>query len=107
MLCFGVLGDCGFCQNGDPGFVSETTGKPAHLFHIAFPDNPNHPYYQHLLNAQDLEEYEVVERLVAEGVSATLPSREGLTKEAAAPDGKKRKHGGIGGSSNSPKRKKN
>lgn len=41
-------------RNGNPGFVSEKTGLPAMLFHVAFDQNPN------LLN-KDFEEWEIKE----------------------------------------------
>lgn len=53
-------------KEGNPGFVSEKTGKPAHLFNVEFPDEPNHPYASYLINVQDLEEHEVAEKLLEE-----------------------------------------
>ena len=57
-------------KEGNPGFVDET-GKPANLFHVVFKDDPNHPYPQHLLASQDLEEHEVRDCLV----EASHPSK--------------------------------
>ena len=51
---------------GEPGFVSERTGKPARLFHVVFEDDPHHPYASFLVQAQDIEEYELLECLLAE-----------------------------------------
>lgn len=51
---------------GEPGFVSEKTGAPAALFHVVFPDEPNHPYSSMLVQSQDLEEYELLECLLNE-----------------------------------------
>ena len=51
-------------QNGDPGFVSEKTGEKAELFNVKFDDDPNHPYANHLLDEQDLEEYEILDCLL-------------------------------------------
>ena len=56
--------------NGEPGFVSERTNKPANLFHCVFDDEPSHPYCSLLVDRKDLEEYEVVEALVPEDESA-------------------------------------
>jgi len=53
-------------KDGNPGFVSEVSGKPADLFHVVFPDQPHHQYASFLLNAQDLEEHEVSENLLEE-----------------------------------------
>lgn len=53
-------------KQGEPGFVSEATGKPANLFHVDFPDEPHHPYAAHLLECQDLEESEVLDGLLEE-----------------------------------------
>lgn len=55
---------------GEPGFVSERTGKPATLFHVTF-DRPTKqgqggPAW---LESQDFEEYELVELFVDEEVS--------------------------------------
>ena len=53
-------------SQGNPGFISESSGKPANLFHVVFKDDPHHPYAQHLLTSQDLEEFEVLECLLEE-----------------------------------------
>jgi hypothetical protein len=50
-------------RNGQPGFL-DAQGHPAPLFHVEFPEEPNHPYANHLLTTQDLEEYELVANLV-------------------------------------------
>ena len=54
---------------GEPGFVSETTGQPANLFHVEFDDTispQNHPYPSYLVQSQDLEEFEVEACLIPE-----------------------------------------
>ena len=52
-------------QQGEPGFVSERTGKPAALFHVAFDDDPKtHPYGNALVDFVDLEEFELKEHLI-------------------------------------------
>jgi hypothetical protein len=56
-------------SKGEPGFVSEKTGKPARLFHVVFQDNPHHPYANHLIQSQDLEEFELVDCLLPESES--------------------------------------
>ncbi|KAL3904198.1 MAG: hypothetical protein SGILL_010158 [Bacillariaceae sp.] len=61
-------------QDGNPGFISETTGKPANLFHVVFDDQPNHPYASHLLDIQDFEEYEIQDKVI-EGGSAEEPNK--------------------------------
>jgi len=51
---------------GEPGFVSERTNQPARLYHVVFEDDPHHPYASHLVQSQDLEEYELLECLLSE-----------------------------------------
>ena len=51
-------------KNGEPGFVSESTGKPANLFEVVFDGEPSHPYFSLLLDRQDMEQYEVEQSLV-------------------------------------------
>ena len=53
-------------KEGNPGFISELTGQPTDLFHVVFKDQPHHQYASFLLNSQDLEESEVLERLLEE-----------------------------------------
>jgi len=60
----GWISDTDVDKNGDPGFVSEKTGEPAELFNVKFDDDPNHPYANHLLDEQDLEEYELLDCLL-------------------------------------------
>lgn len=86
-------------QNGEPGFISESTGNPANLFHVTFPDDPNHPYQQHLIHSQDLEEYEVVERLRPRTETYSHPSTETLKGDGSG--GNKR-----GGNKASPQKNK-
>lgn len=68
-------------KEGNPGFVSELTGQPAHLFHVEFPDQPHHQYASFLLNSQDLEESEVLESLLEE-TPAQKRKREAAIAEA-------------------------
>lgn len=49
---------------GEPGFVSDKTGKPACLFHVTFPEDNHHQYASLLIQSQDLEEYELLEVLI-------------------------------------------
>ena len=51
-------------REGQPGFVSEQTGKPAKLYHITFHEDRNHPYFSYLLEEQDLEEWELLENIL-------------------------------------------
>jgi hypothetical protein len=51
---------------GEPGFVSERTGKPACLYHVKFPEDTHHQYASLLVQTQDLEEYELLECLIPE-----------------------------------------
>jgi len=67
---------------GEPGFVSERTGQPARLFHLKFDDEPHHPYASCLVESQDVEEYELLECLLPEGVGE---------KSSSSPAKKKRK----------------
>lgn len=53
-------------QNGDAGFLSDKTGDPAELFNIKFDEDSNHQYANHLITEQDLEEYELLDCLLAE-----------------------------------------
>jgi len=84
-------------KEGNPGFISESTGKPADLFHVVFPDQPHHQYASFLLNSQDLEEHEVLENLFDETpaqkrkreaalASAAEIAAEEEPKPAASPD---------------------
>jgi hypothetical protein len=49
---------------GEPGFVSESTGQPAKLFRVEFPDYPEHPHAAQLMHWADLEEQELRECLM-------------------------------------------
>jgi hypothetical protein len=62
----GYISETDVDQSGEPGFVSERTGKPAKLFHVVFDDDPSHPYVSYLVQSQDLEEYEISECVVEE-----------------------------------------
>lgn len=56
---------------GDPGFVSDKTGKPARLFHVTFPEDAHHQYASLLIQSQDLEEYEVLDCLIPQEEAPT------------------------------------
>ena len=58
-------------QEGNPGYVSDKTNKPANLYHVVFDDNPGHPYAQYLLHETDLEEYEILDKLLPPEVAKT------------------------------------
>ncbi|KAG7355740.1 hypothetical protein IV203_000426 [Nitzschia inconspicua] len=58
-------------KNGNPGFLSESTGEPANLFHVIFEDQPSHPYAGVLLETQDFEEYEIKDKVIPEDVGPT------------------------------------
>jgi hypothetical protein len=68
---------------GEPGFVSETTGQPANLFHLEFDDSVYHPYPSYLVQSQDLEEFEV------EACLLDIPEEQG-EEDVAAGSAKKR-----------------
>jgi hypothetical protein len=53
-------------KDGQPGFVSDLTGKPAKLYHIRFNEDVKHVYFSHLLLEQDLEEWELLQNLIPE-----------------------------------------
>lgn len=63
-LITGYIDESDTDKDGNPGYVSETTNKPANLFHIVFDDNPGHPYAQYLLQNTDLEAFEIVDNLL-------------------------------------------
>jgi hypothetical protein len=61
---------------GNPGYVSEYTNKPADLFHVVFDEELGHPYFPLLLLSQDLEERELLPgllRATANAASAPPP----------------------------------
>ena len=60
----GWIADTDVDTNGEPGFVSERSHKPANLFHCVFDDEPGHPYLTLLVERKDMEEYEVEEALI-------------------------------------------
>mmetsp|Transcript_9364 Transcript_9364/g.15564 ORF Transcript_9364/g.15564 Transcript_9364/m.15564 type:complete len:368 (-) Transcript_9364:211-1314(-) len=62
-------------RNGEPGYVSEDTGKAASLFHIAFEDQPGHPYGKHLIDSIDMEEEEVRKLLIEEDADSPRKKR--------------------------------
>lgn len=49
---------------GQPGYISELTGKPARLYHVVFDHAPAHPYASYLVDSQDFEESELKDCLV-------------------------------------------
>jgi hypothetical protein len=76
-------------KEGNPGFVSESTGKPADLFNVVFPDQPHHTYSTFLLSSQDLEEHEVLESLLEETPTAKRKREAALaaeTEESSTPE---------------------
>lgn len=63
----GWISDTDVDKAGEPGFVSEKTGKPAALYHVVFNDEPtHHPYASVLIEFVDLEEYELKECILSE-----------------------------------------
>mmetsp|Transcript_21284 Transcript_21284/g.29847 ORF Transcript_21284/g.29847 Transcript_21284/m.29847 type:complete len:419 (+) Transcript_21284:205-1461(+) len=68
-------------KNGEPGFISEASGKPAALFHVVF-DSGN------LLASQDLEEYELMEFLVEDNDNF---DNDGDDDSSSKPKSKRRK----------------
>lgn len=60
----GYISETDVDKAGQPGFISDTTGKPARLYHIKFKDDPRNPYSNYLLSEQDLEEAEILECLI-------------------------------------------
>lgn len=62
----GYISETDVDNAGEPGFVSEQTGKPAKLFHVSFDDDPHHPYASYLVQSQDLEEYELTGGILPE-----------------------------------------
>lgn len=73
-------------KEGNPGFISESTGQPADLFHVVFPDQPHHQYASFLLNSQDLEEHEVLENLYEETPAQKRKREAALASTETAPD---------------------
>jgi hypothetical protein len=76
----GYISETDVDQSGEPGFVSEKTGKPAKLYHVAFDDEPSHPYASYLVQSQDLEEDELLECMVPEDNSAKSPAKKKARK---------------------------
>ena len=65
-------------QAGQPGFISEKTGEPAHLFHVVFEDEAHlHRYAGHLVQSQDLEEFELQACLIPDN---ELPAKKKTRK---------------------------
>jgi len=64
-IVVGWISETDVDTKGQPGFLSEKTGQPAALYHIVFNDEPSrHPYASVLIGSVDVEEYELVERLL-------------------------------------------
>mmetsp|Transcript_3132 Transcript_3132/g.8480 ORF Transcript_3132/g.8480 Transcript_3132/m.8480 type:complete len:386 (-) Transcript_3132:451-1608(-) len=76
-LIEGYIDESDTDKGGNPGYISEKTGKPANLFHIVFDDNPGHPYAQYLLHETDVEEYEILDILLPPEVPNTKPYSSG------------------------------
>ena len=55
----GWIADTDVDKEGEPGFVSESTGKPACLFHVKFGSNS-------VIDSQDYEEYELEGKFIDE-----------------------------------------
>lgn len=73
-------------KDGNPGFISESTGQPADLFHVVFPDQPHHQYASFLLNSQDLEEHEVLGNLYEENPAQKRKREAALASAATGAD---------------------
>jgi hypothetical protein len=71
----GYISETDVDQAGEPGFVSERTGKPAKLFRVVFDDDPGHPYASYLVQSQDLEEYELLECMLPEDGVQSPPKK--------------------------------
>ena len=67
----GYIADTDVDTNGEPGFISEKSNKPANLFHCVFDDEPGHPYLSLLLEHKDMEEYEVEEALLDQDTTSS------------------------------------
>mmetsp|Transcript_30464 Transcript_30464/g.86918 ORF Transcript_30464/g.86918 Transcript_30464/m.86918 type:complete len:374 (+) Transcript_30464:146-1267(+) len=90
-------------KGGNPGFVSESTGKAADLFNVVFPDQPHHLYASFLLTSQDLEEHEVLENLLEETPAAERKREAALAAAAEAAEEEKAASTPAKASSSSPK----
>jgi hypothetical protein len=90
----GFIASTDLDKEGNPGFVSDMTGKPADLFNVVFKDDPNHPYAHHLLASQDLEEHEVRDALIEEATpSKSSLKRKSLSEVPSPSSAKRRKKG--------------
>lgn len=76
----GWIAETDMDRSGEPGYVSEETGKAAALFHVDFQDQPGHPYGKYLLDSQDMEEHEVRKMLISEGGDLPRKKRARLRK---------------------------
>lgn len=90
-LIEGYIDESDTDKEGNPGYVSEKTGKPAHLFHVVFDDNPGHPYAQYLIHNTDVEEYEILDALLPPEVAKTKQPSNGGVGDGGSPLKKKRK----------------
>jgi len=77
----GYIRETDIDRKGDPGFVSERTGKPARLYHVEFDTDQHHhqAYGNLMIKSQDFEEFELLEILddesaVAAAAAAAAPS---------------------------------
>ena len=84
----GYIEDTDVDKEGNPGFISEKTGKPAKLFHVVFPDEPHHMYASFLLETTDLEEHEIADNLLEESLSKKRKQQ--AAAEKSPPQKKKR-----------------
>jgi hypothetical protein len=93
-------------KEGNPGFISESTGQPADLFHVVFPDQPHHTYSTFLLSSQDLEEHEVLESLLEETPAAKRKREAALAAEAEEPSTPEKSSSSTAKTPNSKKRRR-
>lgn len=61
----GWIADTDVDKEGEPGFISDMTGKPACLFHVKFDEEELAEGGEDHVASQDLEEYEFVDHFVA------------------------------------------
>jgi hypothetical protein len=63
----GWISETDLDKDGQPGFVSEKTGKPERLYHVKFQEDKHHKYASQMLAEQDLEEWELKNCLIEDG----------------------------------------
>ena len=79
----GWIRDTDVDRAGEPGFISERTGKPASLYHVDFEgDQHHHPYASLMIKSQDFEEYELLEILDEEVAAAPAAAAQSPKKKA-------------------------